>query len=411
LKSRHSVSATGAHDLDRLWAQSERLARLCADPGVQLDEDTAISAICAAVRSLLGADGACIVLREGELVHYATEDTIAPLWAGQRFPINRCISGWSILHGAPVVIADVHADARIPIECYEKTYVKSLALQPIQPDNPIGAIGVYWSQSHIATRRELSLLEKLASVAGIVLSHAQLRAHLRRADSQAHGMLVTVSHELRSYSSVILGWAAILRTKTTGDISLSHAAEVIERNARAQGRLIDDLLDLGRAAAGKLKLDLRLVDIGVVAREAIEALEPVSSAKNLRITAVVDPVPLECWGDAVRLQQVVYNLLTNACKFSFDGAEVTVTATRNGEHAQLTIADTGMGIPPDFMPNIFEAYRQAEAPNAVANDGLGLGLAIARHLVEMHGGTIQAFSAGTNCGATFTVKIPLLHPY
>jgi signal transduction histidine kinase len=146
----------------------------------------------------------------------------------------------------------------------------------------------------------------------------------------------------------------------------------------------------------------------MVVREAIDALAPISTAKKLRISAAIDAAPLNCWGDPVRLQQIVNNLLTNACKFSFAGAEVRVAATRDAEHAQVTVADTGMGIPPEFMPHIFEPFRQAEGSQAAANDGLGLGLAIARHLVELHGGTIEAASPGTNRGAVFTVKIPLL---
>jgi signal transduction histidine kinase len=410
LNSLNSVLDTEPCDQDRLWAESERLARLCAGAQVELDEDGAISAVCAAVRNLLGADGACIVVREGELVHYAKEDTVAPLWAGQRFPITQCISGWSILHDAPAVIPDIYTDPRIPIACYEKTYVKSLAVQPIEPGNPIGAIGVYWSRFHTATAHELQLLEKLASVAATVLSHAQLRADLRKARSESHGSLATAAHELRSYSSVILGWAAILRSSSVQDTSFSHAIEVIERNVRAQGRLINDLLDLARVGAGKLKLERHQVDVRMVVREAIDAFLPVFTAKNLRISAVIDAAPLNCWGDPVRLRQVLNNLLTNACRFSFDDAEVTVTATRNAEQAQVTVADTGMGIPPEFMPHIFDAFRQAEGLEAIASDGLGLGLAIARHLVELHGGTITASSPGVNCGAVFSVKIPLLQP-
>jgi signal transduction histidine kinase len=401
------ASAQDPPDIQRLWAESEQLACLCADPHTALDEDGAMAMLCAAVRNVVGVDGACIVLREGELVHYAREDTIAPLWAGQKFPIGNCISGWSITHKTPVVIPDIYSDDRIPVEYYRKTYVKSLAMQPIEPSNPIGAIGVYWSHIHQATARELRLLEKLATVAAITLSHARLRVRLERVHAEAQGSLAAISHELRSYLNVILGWASVLRSKALDETALSHAVNVIERNAKAQRNLVDDLLDTTRIATGKLRLDLRLVDVGMVVREAIDAVRPLANSKNIRLNAVIAG-PLHCRGDALRLQQIIYNLLMNAFKFSPEGGQVTVKVERNDEHAEVTIADSGKGISAEFMPYIFEPFRQVDDRHTMPDSGLGLGLSIARHLVEMHGGTIEALSGGIGQGATFTFRIPIL---
>ena len=167
-------------DVERLWDESERLARFCTGSDAGLDENAAIELICSAARNVVGADGACVILREGELVHNAREDSIAPLWAGLKFSIKACISGWSIVHKEPLVIPDIYSDARVPIECYKSTYVKSLMMMPIEPRNPIGAVGVYWARTHKATARELGLLTKLANVAAITLAYTRLLGHTER---------------------------------------------------------------------------------------------------------------------------------------------------------------------------------------------------------------------------------------
>lgn len=152
------------------------LAEVCRALAGRLDEQAVVDIVCKYARQLIGADGACVIVREGELVHYACEDAIAPLWQGQQFPISNCISGWSILHDAPAIIEDIYADDRIPADYYRSTFVNSLAMMPIHADNPIGAIGVYWRQKLKAGERQLELLERLADIAGIALTNAQLFA-------------------------------------------------------------------------------------------------------------------------------------------------------------------------------------------------------------------------------------------
>jgi signal transduction histidine kinase len=407
MQSENRKIAENPTDIERLLAESERLASVCTELHESLDEAGAIAMVCRAARNVTGADGACIILREGERVHYAHEDTIAPLWAGRSFPITDCISGWSILHRATVVIPDIYSDERIPADYYRPTYVKALAIQPIEASHPIGAIGVYWDRVHEATRRELRLLEKLAGAAAIALSYVRVREQLRSTRDKASRFLATTSHELRSSLNAITGWADVIRTANLDQSVLSHAIEVIKRNATAHERLIDDLLDVSRIASGKIHLELHVVEIGSVVAEAVENAYPLSASKNITLELAAGAAPCYCQGDPIRLQQVMCNLLTNAIKFTPDGGLVLVSIDRTASHAKVTVTDTGRGIASDFLPHIFEPFRQADDADEMERVGLGLGLALARDIVQMHAGTIEAYSAGSGQGAALTVVLPL----
>ena len=179
--------AAPSFEAERLWIETRRLALLAPHDRSDIDQNAVIDSICAAARNVTQAQGACVVLREGELVHYAREDTLVPLWAGQKFPIAHCISGWSITHNERVVIEDIYSDSRIPIEYYRSTYVKSLAMQPIASSEAIGAIGVYWSNRHAATEHQLDLLERIADVAALVITNLRLRVALEEAQSARTG--------------------------------------------------------------------------------------------------------------------------------------------------------------------------------------------------------------------------------
>ena len=398
-------------DVLRLWEESERLVASCRD-SAPLDCAAAIAAICRSARDLSAADGACVILREGELVHYAQEDTVAPLWAGQKFPIGNCISGWSILHRQQVVIEDIYQDQRIPIEYYRDTFVRSLAMQPVAPRNPIGAIGVYWKRRHRATAYELVQLEKLAEVAAIVLDNSQLREQVQRIEAEARAerdqrddFLAAVSHELRSPLDAILGWVTILRRTDANPAAAARALEVIERNVKSQARLIEDLVDASRINSGKLNVDLSPVDIESVLRAAADASCPAALTKNIHL-AVDIPAVGAIRGDGHRLQQVVRNVLANAIKFTPDGGHVRIAAERTDAHVTITVADSGIGIRADLLPHVFDRYRQADESSARRRSGLGLGLTIARQIVEMHGGDIRVDSDGEGHGTTVTIRLP-----
>jgi PAS domain S-box-containing protein len=234
---------------------------------------------------------------------------------------------------------------------------------------------------------------------------------LRDANRLKDEFLATVSHELRTPLTAILGWAHLLRTGQLGEKSETGALEIIERNARAQSQLIDDLLDVSRIITGNLRLDVRQHDPGSFIEAAIEALRPAAEAKNVRIQKVMDTGVVSVAGDPARLQQVVWNLLSNAIKFTPKGGRVQVRLERINSHIEIAVSDTGAGIKPEFLPHVFERFRQADQKTTRHHGGLGLGLAIVRHLVELHGGTVQADSPGEGQGATFVVHLPVVPVY
>jgi CheY-like chemotaxis protein len=218
--------------------------------------------------------------------------------------------------------------------------------------------------------------------------------------------LATLSHELRTPLGAILGWAQVLKRKTA-DPEFTQALEVIERNTRSQARLIDELLDMSRITGGKIRLDAQQILPIDVVRAAIETLTPAAEAKALRLESALDPVAGPVYGDPGRLQQAVWNLLSNAVKFTPRGGHVRVGLHRAESRVEISVADTGVGIRPEFLAHVFERFRQADASTTRRYGGLGLGLAIAKHLVELHGGTVQAESAGEGHGATFSIRLPV----
>jgi PAS domain S-box-containing protein len=234
---------------------------------------------------------------------------------------------------------------------------------------------------------------------------------LREANRLKDEFLATVSHELRTPLTAILGWAHLLRAGQLDKKSGAGAVETIERNARAQVQLIDDLLDVSRIITGKLRLDVRQVDPGSFIEPAIEALRPAAEAKDVRIQKVMDTGVVSVAGDPARLQQVVWNLLSNAIKFTPKGGKVQVRLERINSHLEIVVSDTGAGIKAEFLPHVFERFRQADQKTTRQHGGLGLGLAIVRHIVELHGGTVEADSQGENQGATFVVKLPIVPVY
>jgi len=217
--------------------------------------------------------------------------------------------------------------------------------------------------------------------------------------------LAVVSHELRTPLTAVIGWTHLLRSKQLEETASERALETIERNAMAQTQIIDDLLDISRIIVGKLNLDIQPVDLISVAEAAINAIGPAAEAKGIHIQTVFDPSTASVSGDPHRLQQVLGNLLSNAVKFTPEGGRVEVRLTRLDSRMEIKVSDTGKGISPEFLPFVFDRFRQADSTATRAHGGLGLGLAIVRHLVELHGGTVQVESRGEGQGATFTVQL------
>ncbi|HEX5081807.1 MAG TPA: ATP-binding protein [Blastocatellia bacterium] len=229
------------------------------------------------------------------------------------------------------------------------------------------------------------------------------RAEAEAANRAKDEFLAMVSHELRSPLNAMFGWARLLHDGKLNEATVMHAGEVIERNARSQAQLIEDLLDISRIVAGNLRLDLHEIDLATVIEAAVEDVSPAAEAKAIQIQTSLDPAAGPVLGDRCRLKQVVWNLLSNAVKFTPQGGSVDVRLARAESGARITVSDTGKGIKAEFLPHIFDRYRQE---GQEASKGLGLGLNIVRSLVEAHGGTVQAESRGEGQGAAFTVTLP-----
>jgi signal transduction histidine kinase len=219
--------------------------------------------------------------------------------------------------------------------------------------------------------------------------------------------LANLSHELRSPINAILGWSQLLRPADVTPQDLAEGLDVIQRQARAQVRLIDDLLDMSRIISGKLRLDVRRVELPAVIEAALAAVRPAADAKKIRIQTVVDPLAGPVTGDPDRLQQIFWNLLSNAVKFTHKGGKVQIALERVNSHVELSVSDDGEGIGPDFLPHVFERLSQGDSSARKAHTGLGLGLAIVKSLTEMHGGSVRAKSPGLGQGATFLVTLPI----
>jgi signal transduction histidine kinase/ActR/RegA family two-component response regulator len=240
-----------------------------------------------------------------------------------------------------------------------------------------------------------------------------LRAERARSEAEAANrikdeFLATLSHELRTPLTSLLGWSSVLREAKRDEKVLSQGLEAIDRNARVQAQLIDDLLDVSRIVSGKLNLEVMPLDITSVTRAAINVVRPAADAKGISLDFWAEPCLGAISADSARLHQIIWNLLSNAVKFTPHGGKICIRVEQDGADARVTVKDTGQGIEPEFLPRVFDRFLQADSSTTRSFGGLGLGLAIVRHLVELHGGTVSAQSEGLNKGATFSATFPLL---
>jgi PAS domain S-box-containing protein len=258
------------------------------------------------------------------------------------------------------------------------------------------------------TEGDLRFARELALRASLAIDNARSYARANEASRLKDEFLATLSHELRTPLNAVLGYARMLRLGTMAADKAKSALEVIERNASALKQIIEDVLDVSRIVAGRLRLNVEPVDLPAILHDSCATVMPAAEAKGVRVEAIVDPLTTPVSGDADRLHQIVWNLLSNAIKFTPRGGRVQLRLSRVNSHVEITVSDTGRGIAPDFLPHVFERFRQGDATFSRDQGGLGLGLAIAKQLVELHGGTVSASSGGPGTGATFTVTLPLM---
>ncbi len=256
---------------------------------------------------------------------------------------------------------------------------------------------------------DLALAKDVALRAGLALDNAMLYRSAQEADRLKEDFLATLSHELRTPLNALLGWMHVLKMPTADEATRRRALESIERNARAQAVLINDLLDVARATSGKLRVEPTLVDLSAVVLEAIDAMRPAARARDIEVNLIMGDLTGQVWGDPNRLQQVMWNLLTNAVKFTRPAGRIDVTVDEMRDSVKIVVEDNGVGIDSAFLPHVFERFRQADSSSTRTQAGLGLGLAIVRHLVDLHGGEVAVHSDGIGKGSRFTVQLPMRH--
>lgn len=254
--------------------------------------------------------------------------------------------------------------------------------------------------------REAELQAQIEDRSRLLSSEKLARNEAERANRLKDEFLATISHELRNPLNAILGWAHMMRLGNLTPANAERAVETIYRNAQSQAQLVADLLDVSRIISGKLRLNVRTVDLISVVKAAIDSIRPAADAKGIRLNTMLDPVAGPISGDADRLQQIVWNLLSNAVKFTPQGGRIQVKVQRVNSHVKIVVSDSGVGISKEFLPYVFDRFRQADASTTRIHGGLGLGLSIVHQLVDLHGGTVTVQSEGEGKGATFTISLP-----
>jgi len=344
-------------------------------------------------------------------------------------PTAEALTGWTMDQAQGKALAEIfkilNEDTREPLECPFTTIKRqgvvvglaghTLLITKDDREIPIedsGApirdargkmLGVIVVFHDITQRRQTEReLERLLQ------SERRARSEAETADRLKDEFLATVSHELRTPLSAILGWSAMLNLGKLDEATAKKGLKIIERNANAQAEIIRDILDVSRIISGKLRIDSRPVQLAPIITSAVDTLKLASTAKGISLVVSIDPDAGFVAGDPDRLQQIVWNLLSNAIKFTPQNGEIKVALQQVDSHLELSVRDSGIGIEQDFLPHVFERFRQADSSTTRAYGGLGLGLAIVRHLVELHGGTVAAHSEGKGKGATFTVKFPIM---
>lgn len=256
--------------------------------------------------------------------------------------------------------------------------------------------------------REAELQAQIEDRSRLLSNEKSARNEAERANRLKDEFLATISHELRNPLNAILGWAHMMQLGNLTPANTERAVETIYRNAKSQAQLVADLLDVSRIISGKLRLDVRPVDLLSIINAAIDSIRPAADAKGIRVRTMLDPAAGPISGDADRLQQIVWNLLTNAVKFTPKGGRIRVKLQRINSHVEIVVSDSGVGISKEFLPYVFDRFRQADASTTRIHGGLGLGLSIVHQLVDLHGGTVSVQSEGEGKGATFTIKLPFV---
>jgi signal transduction histidine kinase/CheY-like chemotaxis protein len=417
------VNARLYEEARRRQREAEVVAELTQRMNASLDLETTLERLVEGARELCEGDIARIVVRDPQSGQMRLRHQVGTRWGGYQDGMviePGAGSGGLVLATQKPFRTESYADdPRISPHYLAAGTADGTVAQVVVPipgeSGMVGLLYVDRRQRRPFTDAEEAILVRLADHAGTAIRNSQLFAAEQEARAEADAanrakdqFLAMLSHELRTPLTAILGWARLLKAGRLDEHQQRKAAAVIQRNAQLQSELVSDLLDISRIVAGKLDIDRAPVNLLVVVRSAIEAAAADLEAKRVRLTTDVDPAAGEILGEPRRLQQVVSNLLSNAVKFTPEGGLIEVRLVRHETSARLTVTDSGEGIDPALLPRIFDPFEQGDSSTTRKHQGLGLGLAIVRQLVELHGGTIRAESRGKGRGATFTVDLPVL---
>lgn len=404
--------------------ESERLSALTRGRGVLVDAVRQLSLarsvadivaiVRAGARALNLADGATVVLRDGDCCHYVDEDAIEPMWKGLRFPMTSCISGWAMLNGRAAVIPDIYADQRIPHDAYRPTFVKSLVMVPIRAQAPIGAIGNYWATPHLASDDEVELIQALADSTSLAFENvalyedlerrvAERTAALEEANRELESFSYSVSHDLRAPLRAIQGYGEMLATEVTPPLTGAAARYLdnVRSSAQRMNTLIDDMLSLSKVTRADVRV--RPVHLGMIARDVVSTLQ--AAAPHREVDVRIDTAVM-AQGDAGLLRLALENLLSNAWKFT-----ARTSRARIEFHAEVdaqgrtayVVRDNGAGFDMAHARQLFEPFRRLHPESEFP--GTGVGLAIVRRVVQKHGGEISV-EATKGQGACFRFTLP-----
>ncbi len=397
----------GAHPLERLVSVIQELS-------IERDLAGIMLVVRCAARALTGADGATFVLRDGDRCYYADEDAIEPLWKGQRFPIEACVSGWAMLHREPVVIEDIYDDPRVPVDAYRPTFVKSLVMVPIRTVSPVGAIGNYWARRHRATDEEVQVLSALADSTSVALENAELyrtleqrvadrTAELLRVQRQKEEMAALLVHDLRSPADgIMLSCQARLRNQALS-ANDRRAWSNVHASADAISRMALDLLDVTRSEDGAFASSPRDTDVAALLAGVHEQMMVGADGREQRLELSLDFDRLAMRLDPELVRRVLQNLVDNALRHNASDGTVRVIGRATDDALELRVIDEGPGIPEGERARVFEKYAQLDG--GARRSGRGLGLAFCRLAIDAHGGTI-AIEANDPHGAVFVVRLP-----
>ncbi len=406
-------------------AITEALNNVGAVVASDLDRDKVVQAVTDAATELTTAEfGAFfynVVSDAGEsYMLYTLSGVSREAFSGFPMPRNTEVFEPTFKGTAVVRSADITKDPRYgknpPYHGEPKGHlpVRSYLAVPVRGRRGEVLGGLFFGHSEIGrfSAHHERLAVGVASWASVALENARMFSMVREASRLKDEFLASLSHELRTPLNAVLGYARMLRAGVVSPDKQARAIDTIERNATSLAQIVEDVLDISRIISGKIRLDVQPVDVPRVVTNAVDVVSPAADAKGVRLETVLDPQASPVSGDPERLQQVLWNLLSNAVKFTGRGGKVQVRLARVNSHIEISVADTGVGIAPDFLPHVFERFRQADAGIARERGGLGLGLSIAKQLAEMHGGTIEAASGGIDRGSTFTLKLPMMivHP-